>query len=280
MRRAAILGAIALAIPGPALAKTETFAPTSPWAIDYAEHSCKLMRNFGNGERQLTVGLQRSELGPRLTLEISGETVDFATGADTARFRYGPRGTEREGVLSRLSNAVRIHDAPLQDEFVGSNDWTGWSYDSERNAARAIDSVSIRGTFGDEIVLQLGAMDAPIEALQTCVDDLMEQWGLEPRRLAAASRQALPTSDPSAWLGTADYPRELRQARRGGAVRVRLVVNEQGRVTRCLGSASIASLGDVTCSALMERARFVPALDADGKPMTGLFITEVLFKTN
>ena len=275
-----MLAAVALAMPGTALAKTESFAPTGPWAIDYADHSCKLMRNFSNGERELTFGLQRAELGPRLMLEIAGETVDFATRAGTVKYRYGPGGSEREDGLARLFNALRIGDAPLQDEFVGSRDWTGWSYNSERDAAKAIDSVSVRGTFGDEIVLQLGPMEAPIEALQTCVDDLMEEWGLEPRRLAAASRHALPTSDPQTWLGKEDYPREMLQARRGGAVHVRLIVNEQGRVARCIGIASEGSLGDVTCNALIERARFVPALDAEGQPMTGLFVSDAIFRTN
>ena len=274
-----LLAAAALAMPGTALAKTETFAPTGPWAIDYADHTCKLMRNFGNGERQLTVGLQRAELGPRLMLEIAGETVDFATRAGTVQYRYGPGGSEREGGLSRLSNALRIADAPLQEEFAGSRDWTAWSYDAERDAAKAIDSVSVRGTFGDEIVIQLGPMDAPIAALQTCVDDLMEDWGLDARRLAAASRHAQPTSDPQTWLGKDDYPREMSRVGRGGAVHVRLIVNEQGRVTRCIGIASEGTLGNATCNALIERARFVPALDAEGTPMAGLFVTDAVFRS-
>jgi hypothetical protein len=280
MRTVACLLAATLAMPGTALAKTETFAPTGAWAVDYADHSCKLMRNFTNGERQLTLGMERAELGPRLTLEIAGETVDFATRAGTVKYRYGPGGGEREGALARLPNALRIGDAPLQDEFAGSRDWTGWSYDAERDAAKAIESVSVRGTFGDEVVLQLGPMEAPIAALQTCVDDLMKEWGLDARRLVAASRHALPVTDPQTWLGKEDYPREMRQTRRGGAVHVRLIVNQQGRVAKCIGIASEGSLGDVTCNALIERARFVPALDAEGRPMTGLFVTDAVFRTN
>jgi hypothetical protein len=279
MRRLIVFAAVALAMSGSALAKTEIFAPTGPWAIDYADHNCKLMRNFGNGERELTFGLQRAELGPRLMLEIAGETVDFATRAGTVKYRYGPGGREREGALGRLSNALRISDAPLQEEFIGSRDWTEWSYEAERDAAKAINSVSVSGPFGDEIVLQLGPMEAPIEALQNCVDDLMGEWGIDARRLAAASRHALPTSDPQTWLGKEDYPREMRQERRGGTVHLMLIVNEQGRVARCIGIASDGQLGDVTCNALIERASFVPALDAEGEPMVGLFVTDATFRT-
>jgi hypothetical protein len=170
----------------------------------------------------------------------------------------------------------------LQDKFLAppradGAPWAAWTYADERAAAGAIDSVSVTGTFGDKVVLKLGPMDQPIAALQACVDDLMKQWGLDPRRLVAASRQAEPTADPRTWLSKSDYPREMRAVGRGGAALARLVIDEQGQVARCIAGASEAAVGETTCNALRERARFMPALDAEGKPMTGLYVTQVRF---
>lgn len=280
MRIAATLCAAALlALPATARAATATYTPTSQWAIDYGEFSCKLMRNFAYGEHEVTLGLIRAELGPRLVVEIAGAQLDFASRADSVHYRFGPGGGEREGSLARLSNAVQVADAPLQTGFDDTASWTRWTYAGELAAARNIRRLTVSGSFGDEIVLELGDMEAPVAALQTCVDDLMQEWGLDPQRLVAASRHARPASDPQNWLGKKDYPRELSRVGIGGLVRMRLIVSEQGRVERCMGVSRLAPLSDATCKALIERARFLPALDAEGKPMTGLYIGNAFFRT-
>jgi hypothetical protein len=52
-----VVAATAYGMSGAALAKTEIFAPTGPWAIDYADHSCKLMRNSNGSSRLVCSGL-------------------------------------------------------------------------------------------------------------------------------------------------------------------------------------------------------------------------------
>lgn len=279
MRIAAFfLAAAALVFPGAAQAETETFAPAGPWAIDYAEQSCRLMRNFSNGERSVTLKLERAELGPRLLLEIAGADLDYATRARTTRYRYGPAGAEREGPLARLANAVQVGNAPLLDGFEAANSWTEWSYEAELAAAAGIEAVTVSGTFGDEITLRLGAMREPVAALQACVDDLMNDWGIDAREQVSATRHAEPTSDPQDWLGKGDYPREMLRIGMGGFVRLRLLVDESGRATKCIATASNQVLSNSTCLAVMERASFTPALDEAGDPMTGLYIANVVYR--
>jgi hypothetical protein len=73
--------------------------PGGAWAIDYADNACQLLRNFSSGDRQITLHLQRIDLGPELALVLVGDSVPVAKKARTVRYQYGPNGQEREGAL-------------------------------------------------------------------------------------------------------------------------------------------------------------------------------------
>lgn len=77
-----------------------------------------------------------------------------------------------------------------------------------------------------------------------------------------------PRPDLGAFFTPEDYPASARAAREQGDVEVRLSVGADGRVTGCaiLESSGSAALDSATCRLLQTRARFRPALDADGRP--------------
>lgn len=64
-----------------------------------------------------------------------------------------------------------------------------------------------------------------------------------------------------------DYPRDAVRNREQGPVAFRLTVGSDGRPTDCAVRVSSGSalLDSTTCRLLMERARFQPARDGDGK---------------
>ena len=123
MRKAiCIVAALGAATATPASAKTERFQPSSTWAVDYGEDHCRLMRNFTNGKRTLTIALHRRDLGPELALEVAGDSVRLSRRATSVTYSYGPEGETREGEISANlqlgGENIVIHYAPIMPEFA------------------------------------------------------------------------------------------------------------------------------------------------------------------
>lgn len=84
----------------------------------------------------------------------------------------------------------------------------------------------------------------------------------------------------AALITPADYPSEAFRAKKEGNVAVRLTVSAAGRASNCTirRSSGYKALDDAACWLLKRRARFVPALDAAGKPTQGQFDHLVMWK--
>jgi len=72
-----------------------------------------------------------------------------------------------------------------------------------------------------------------------------------------------------------DYPAVAQRNGEEGTVQARLDINARGRVERCsvIRSSGSASLDQVTCDVLRQRARFAPAHDANGKAVPDSVVT-------
>ncbi|MHA6719482.1 energy transducer TonB [Sphingomonas sp. RS6] len=82
-----------------------------------------------------------------------------------------------------------------------------------------------------------------------------------------------PSSSPGTWVVSGDYPFESQIAREEGTVAFTLYVDDRGIPVRCqvTGSSGHQRLDQTACDLLLARARFIPALDADGKPIPAEF---------
>jgi len=84
-------------------------------------------------------------------------------------------------------------------------------------------------------------------------------------------RQAEPKSLVGSLQGlisAEDYPPSALDNNEQGTVSVTLTVGPSGRVTGCSPSGGPSSLQSVTCRLLTSRARFSPAQDGSGNPIT------------
>ncbi|MEH6790084.1 energy transducer TonB [Parasphingorhabdus sp.] len=83
--------------------------------------------------------------------------------------------------------------------------------------------------------------------------------------------------NPGSWANANDYPSRALREEREGTTRFRLTVNADGRVSDCqiTGSSGHADLDEAACKNLTRRARFRPALDANGNPTTGFYANAV-----
>ena len=87
------------------------------------------------------------------------------------------------------------------------------------------------------------------------------------------SRKLAPRGAPQGWVLDNDYPASSLWEHQEGAVGFRLDVGPDGRTVGCAVTASSghSMLDERTCSLLRRRARFYPALDAQGQPVAAEF---------
>ena len=83
----------------------------------------------------------------------------------------------------------------------------------------------------------------------------------------------VPATDPASWITADDYPAEALRENKEGQVRLAIAVDKAGRPIGCIVEASSGSqaLDGAGCTALMARASFRPALNAEGKAIAGVW---------
>lgn len=86
-------------------------------------------------------------------------------------------------------------------------------------------------------------------------------------------KSATPKGNPGSWATTNDYPSRALREERAGVTGFRVSVTADGRASGCTVTSSSGSpdLDEATCSNVMRRARFNPAMDGEGKPTTGSY---------
>lgn len=81
------------------------------------------------------------------------------------------------------------------------------------------------------------------------------------------------------WYTFRDYPDAAVQNGEQGVVTIGFTIGPDGRITECqvVRSSGYARLDSVPCKLLKSRARFKPAVDAQGQPRTTNGYTFMMF---
>lgn len=196
------------------------------------------------------------QLAPADTFALVGKTGDVPT----AVFVVMPPRPVQVGMLSTIYIGTGTH-ATLAVGLDPSGDNL---------------SISMPGMA--PLSLPIGPMQGEYARLDSCAQALEEKWS------HAASGDAKPTEEPklrdvreTSWH--VKYPENLLLNRISGLAKLRMTVDEKGRVRDCVAQASIwaSRFGEASCDHLREIARFEPARDAQGKPVSALFRTAALF---
>jgi len=90
---------------------------------------------------------------------------------------------------------------------------------------------------------------------------------LPPPATGPAGERARAIDNPASWVTNEDYPPEALRNNEQGSVGIAFTVKPNGRVSDCKvvqGSGS-QLLDRTTCALITERARYSPALDAEGR---------------
>ena len=271
--------------------------PTSPWNLHYADDSCRLARIFGEGDRQVTLIFEQFEPGDEFRLSFAGKPVKLRTEGlpVDGELRFGPNeadaeisavpGTMGDEAAIFVSGEQRI--APLseqQNENLSEEAWREGRHvevppiGTEREAAATW--LQLSEIVRDDLVLETGAMDKPLAALRQCSWDTVRAWGLDVEQQKTLSRKLYPKSASASWIGADDYPRDMIRSGFQAIVNYRLMVDETGMPTSCdiQTETEPTEFGDLVCNSIKKRARFEPALDAQGKPIRSFWRQTVQFR--
>lgn len=121
------------------------------------------------------------------------------------------------------------------------------------------------------------AQPGPPPIHHNVVSQVYTSSGPDLRQATSKNRTAQPTENPSNWISFADYPTKALKDREEGRATIRLEVDKSGLVKNCVVTSSTgsASLDATTCIMLSQRAKFEPARNSRGRPVSGVYDSAV-----
>jgi hypothetical protein len=303
MRIKAFVAAVAI-IPSLAIAATPLrLAPSSPWVLDYAENSCRLIRHFGEGKDKIIFALE-SEAPDAVDMLIVGRPL--ATSLEQVPARFLPLQTKP--MLGRRAESSDNHDplvlwsstvqllpddaAAARAKRMAERDAhpeirpgaVSLAEQASRNAQRqafaaSTTAIEIDARRSRPVILETGSLGEPIKAFDQCSRDSLSDWGVDPNLEDKIVRPVW-APKPSAWFSSSDYPRDMAIRGQESVVKVRVLVDATGRVTKCtsLSHYMEAEFNRITCDRFSARAHFQPAELADGTKVPSYYVNKVIFR--
>ena len=251
---------------------------TSKWEINYDKEACHLLAKFGSGKEETLIRLTRYAPVDSFDLTLMGKLFDTQQPARALKIGFGiapmakseaVAGTASNGVPILLLGSLRIDGKTraTPDEKLPTI-----TAETEANAKAIELSLS-----GRPYRLETGPLSGPMEAMRKCVDDLVTSWGFDPNQYAGLRAPPQPLSSPATWLDSADYPQGSLWKGNNGIVQFRLNIGQDGSVEGChiLYRTNPDEFADLSCKLILKRAKFQPAVDADGKPARSFYVQKV-----
>lgn len=133
--------------------------------------------------------------------------------------------------------------------------------------------------FNHPVTIPAAGSDKAMVALKGCLDEELPKWGIDAKAYDALRSPPLDPGDHD-WMDYYDYPQEAREKQQEGDVVARLSVDAKGKVTDCavVSSSGSESIDKMTCEKTLRKARFIPAVGADGKPTAAQRTIRAIFR--
>lgn len=252
----------------------EELAPAGPWHVDYSRDSCNLLRDFKDAKGTiLALRMEQFRPGTSVSIALIGKAVWTENRFLAADIHFLPGGgdTVTNGAMSGTMEVGGKRTSVivgLGGSLFAAPDQTPMPVDKATFDSVRFDIKS----FQRPIVLNLGPMQAPLAALQACMDDLVRHWGLDPA-VQYHLTPPTPLGDVASWVLPDDFPERQLFYTESSTVHFRLMVGTNGEVTGCSIQDVVPAPGfaERSCALLTARAHFKPALDAHGQPVASYY---------
>lgn len=253
-------------------------APSSAWIMDYNVDRCVLSRSFGTASDEVTIRFIRHQPSDSFELTLIGRPFSTRTVDLDIGLRFGDSGpfVSQSPMAGRVGDRSALFAGGRLDNLQPGTDAAA-AHLSAMAAERMVKRLHI--TVRERLlVVELGPMAKPMQALRNCEGELVRSWGLDPQEQAALASRPQPLTPPHTWITSADYPEKSGEEGMQAIISFRLMVDATGASTGCSIQTNIAEskdFADQTCRALMKRARFAPAKSTSGEPKASYYTNKV-----
>ena len=248
------LPALLLAVAAPTVAAPSELLPSGKWQAEYAKSSCIISRAFGDKPNLTLFGLKPAPNSDFVTLLVIQPSRKGRGVSGEAEVRLsGGFVPEFADYWSVTINGVRVTTIGVPRATLDS--------------LVKGDSISIKGGALVDVVLRPTAFDKALLALKECEADLLASWGFS--RAAQATVAKPPKGTMRGLIRSDDYPGNLIERGVQGTVGFRVRVEQDGSISDCavIESSGAPDLDKHTCNLAKKRARYLPAIGHDGKPL-------------
>lgn len=250
---------------GQAEAAGPALTPQGKWNVEYAEDMCVLSRTYGSVDKPIVLGFKPAPMSEDLrVVVISAGRAGFSSG--TARIVAGANGSPVERPF--ISGSPRGKSIRLT------------AIDIKRTDLQPIDAggrLAIKAGRGVDQAFSIEQFEIARKGLAACETDLLKSWGMTDAMLAAIATPPTAIGSLAAFLSDSDYPDAAIRSGEQGTSGIRFLVKEDGSLNDChvIESSGSALLDQTSCRLIMARAKFQPAADRDGKPVTSFSFTRI-----
>lgn len=274
--------------------------PSSPWDVDYAENSCRLVRNFGEGT-SLTKLAFESTSPESVDMLVIGRPLETSMAEVQARIMpNGDQGfTGRvdrtvDGQPAILWSRVRLYPEETVKRLEQRSSYQGnrrvrppavsLAEQAQEKAEHeaftaAANELAIETRPRRTVILETGSLGAAIKAFDQCSQDSLKDWGVDPQLEDKIVRPVWAVNT-NKWFSANDYPRNMAWNGKESEVSVRLLIDAAGKVTKCTSVSHFnePEFNRITCDLITRRARFEPAELADGTKVPSYYAQRVNFR--
>lgn len=283
VRLAAMASLLATSVP--LLAKDQPVIPllrVSKWEMNYDVDSCHLMARFGSGNQDVILNITREQPGDGFDVLLFGKIFKFDEVDVPIELAFGPGGKviKRSGIALTSGGPEKV--PALRVSNLRLDGWIAKLKDEQPptlapQVETSVTAITLRAASSKRYRLETGSLGLPLAAMRQCTASLIKSWGYDPAVEAGLVVRATPTGNPSAWVVVGDYPGKAAWAGHNGLVHFRLDVDETGKPVGCrvLFRTNPDEFADRSCKALLQRAKFRPARDAQGEPVKSFYISTI-----
>lgn len=251
--------------------------PFGKWQSDYGLEECRIIRSFGDPANPTAFQMAKFDPDSSVDPSISIFSNYFHKTPNNVRVKIyanGQNGREFvDGIIvpsaSGTANVLYIQDGAAFKKLINAD------IAAHRQTIAHFDSGKTHLGFA------LGSMAGPVKALDTCTDDLLRSWGLDPEQQHSLQRKPEPITPPDTWFSSQDYPLYLSENGKTGGVFARLNISDTGEITQChvMLAGGDEAFKDITCNVARKRGRFKPAISKEGKAVASYARVRVLWRS-
>lgn len=256
---------LGLCAPAARAADAPLLQPTGKWIVDYGDTNCSASRAYGTDRAPLTLGFSLSPSGRIVRVVVGQRGRPPAARYFHLKTNAAPEKTTglRFPSSDRRTDIIWINlERPVLDRF------------------RDAGEIALNGDGVIDRRLALPQFAAVLKALDQCNADLRRHWNAGADGEARLSRPAKALKSLHKYVSHEDYPAQALFAGAGGTTSFTLLVDETGSVKDCAieETSGIASIDAMSCLVLINRAKFEPALDLDGKPARSVVSSKITWR--